>query len=387
MHEVGIGPSRQYMASNNYLRELCEGLATGKLLPSNIQANVLHCDEAIPAAGRPVQADALIEFRVKEVHQEPITAVLEFKSRLTPLILEGTIHQVLGISNSLRASVAYRDLDLYPMVGAPYISESVQNRCKELGIGYVDLNGTLLLARSNIYVDVIRPASAYKNPQGIKRIFSGKSRRIARVLLVNPFKPFRLEEIASETRLSVGQVFQVTKRLHEDGLLERTPEGRMLTKPRQLLRLFAKELRTDYQERRRVFRGFSELPPTRMAEELARFCEKRQIRCAFTLTSGLEPHERNLREDVNAAYLDMDAEEIRNELRLEAVGRGANVVLMTPPEPDNTDAGGVFYKTRRLANGMEGVNPIQLHVDFSLQGGRGEEQAEFLMEHTLGLHQ
>jgi hypothetical protein len=36
---------------------------------------------------------------------------------------------------------------------------------------------------------------------------------------------------------------------------------------------------------------------------------------------------------------------------------------------------------------MESVNPIQLFADFSLQGGRGEEQAEFLMEHTLGLHQ
>jgi hypothetical protein len=373
------------MTLNKHLQELCEGLATGRLLPSNVQANVLQCDEAIPAAGRPVQADALLEFRVKEFHGEPITAVLEFKSRLTPLILEGTIHQVLGISNSLRASAQYRDV--YPMVGAPYLSESVQNRCKELGIGYVDLNGTLLLARQNIYVDVVRPATAYKNPQGIKRIFSGRSRRIARVLLVNPFKPFRLGEIAAETRLSVGQVFQVTKRLHEDGFLERTPEGRMLTKPRQLLRLFAKELRTDYQDKRRVFRGFTEMAPARMADELARYCDKRRIRCAFTLSSGLEPHERNLREDLTAAYIDMDADEIRNELRLEAVERGANILLMTPPEPDNTEAGGVFYKTRKLANSMEGVNPVQLFVDFSLQGGRGEEQAEFLMEHTLGLHQ
>lgn len=374
-----------YMVSNNQLRELCEGLATGKLLPSNVQANVLHCDEVRLSTGRPIQADALIEFHVKDVQLEPITAVLEFKSRLTPLLLEGTIHQLLGISISMRVTDGYPDL--YPMVGAPYISESVRNRCKELGIGYVDLNGTLLLARKSIYVDVVRPATAYKNPQGIKRIFSGRSRRIARMLLVNPFRPFRLEEIASETRLSVGQVFQVTKRLHEDGLMERTPQGRMLTKPRQLLHLFAKESRTDFQEKRRVFRGFTETPPARMAEELARLCERRRIRCAFTLSSGLEPYERNLREDVTAAYIDIDPDEIRNDLRLEAVGRGANVILMTPPEPDNTDAGGVFYKTRKLANGMESVNPIQLFVDFSLQGGRGEEQAEFLMDHTLGLHQ
>jgi hypothetical protein len=40
-----------------------------------------------------------------------------------------------------------------------------------------------------------------------------------------------------------------------------------------------------------------------------------------------------------------------------------------------------------LANGMESVNPIQVFVDSSLQGRRGEEQAEFLIEHTLGFHQ
>lgn len=373
------------MATNNQLRELCSGLATGKLLPSHVEARLLHCDKAIPSTGRPIQADALIEFRIKDVQGEQFTAVLEFKSRLTPLILEGTVHQVLGISNSLRASAGYRDL--YPMVGAPYISESIQNRCKELGIGYIDLNGTLLLARRNIYVDIVRPATVYKNPQGIKHIFSGKSRRIARVLLTHPFKPFRLEEIASETQLSLGQVFQVTKRLHEEGLLERTVQGRMLTKPRQLLRAFTKELRTDFLEKRHVFRGFTEMPPAQMAGELARHCGKRQIPCAFTLSSGLESHERNLREDVTAAYIGVNPDEIRNDLRLEAVGRGANVLLMTPPGADNTETGGVFYQTRKLVNGLESVNPIQLFVDFSLQGGRGEEQAEFLMEHVLGFRQ
>jgi hypothetical protein len=373
------------MASNNHLRELCDGLATGKLLPPNVQATVLYCDEPMLTNDRRIQPDALIEFRVKETQQEPITAVLEFKSRLTPLILEGAIHQVLRASDSVRVFSGYANV--YPMVCAPYISESVQNRCRELRVGYVDLNGTLLLAHNNIYVDVIRPAKAYKNPQGVKSIHTGASRRIVRVLLVNPFKPFRLDEIALETQLSVGQVFQVTKRLHEDGFLERTSEGRMLTKPRELLRLFTKDAKRVYQEKGRAFRGFSEMPPTQMAEELAYLCEKKGARCAFTLGSGLEPYERNIREDVTAAYLDMDPDELRNQLRIESIGRGANVVLMMPPPPDNTDAGGVFYKTRKLENGREGVNPVQLFIDFSMQGGRGEEQAEFLMDHTLRFHQ
>jgi len=44
----------------------------------------------------------------------------------------------------------------------------------------------------------------------------------------------------------------------------------------------------------------------------------------------------------------------------------------------------VFYDRRTLSNGLVGVNPVQLYIDFAIQGGRGEEQAEFLLEHSLG---
>ena len=57
---------------------------------------------------------------------------------------------------------------------------------------------------------------------------------------------------------------------------------------------------------------------------------------------------------------------------------------MTPPDADNTDAGGVFYRSRKLTNGLTGVHPVQLYVDFTLHGSRGQEQADFLMEHALG---
>jgi hypothetical protein len=60
---------------------------------------------------------------------------------------------------------------------------------------------------------------------------------------------------------------------------------------------------------------------------------------------------------------------------------------MTPPETDNTSAGGVFYLPRKLTSGLRGVNLVQLFADFSLQSGRGEEQAEFLIEHALGFRE
>jgi hypothetical protein len=33
------------------------------------------------------------------------------------------------------------------------------------------------------------------------------------------------------------------------------------------------------------------------------------------------------------------------------------------------------------------MNPVQLHVDFTLHGSRGEEQAEFLIEHALAFRE
>jgi hypothetical protein len=249
------------------------------------------------------------------------------------------------------------------------------------------LNGTFALIHGDIYVDVVRPATMFKNPQGAKNIFSGRSRRIIRVLLANPHRTYRLEELASETKLSTGQVFQVTRRLQEDGLLDRTSEGRALTKPRKLLGLFAQELKSDYAHNRKVFSGFSETSPRQFAQFLRDICERKGIQCVFTLASGLEPTERNVREDITAAYINVSPESLRNDLQLESVGRGANVLLMMAPDSDNTDTGGVFYHPRNLTNGLTGINPVQLYADFMMHGSRGEEQAQFLIEHALGFRE
>jgi hypothetical protein len=208
----------------------------------------------------------------------------------------------------------------------------IHYRCKELGVGYIDLNGTLALINKDVYVDVVRPATAFKNPQGIRNVFSGRSRRILRVLLVHPYQPYRLERLASETKLSLGQVSQVIRRLQDDGLVVRNSEGCLLSQPRRLLRRFSDELRTDYLQNRTVFSGFSENEPLSFAHSLSQFCKQRDIRHAFTLGSGLESNERNVREQLTAAYIGVSPERLRDDLQLEAVGKGANVFLMTPPE-------------------------------------------------------
>jgi len=94
-----------------------------------------------------------------------------------------------------------------------------------------------------------------------------------------------------------------------------------------------------------------------------------------------------VREQLMAAYISVSPERLRDDLQLEEVGKGANVLLMMPPETDNTDTGGVFYQPRTLTNGLTGVNPVQLYLDFTLHGSRGQEQANFLVEHALGFRE
>ena len=371
-----------YMTESVFERQFKDRLESGKLTPAGVRARTITMHTVFENPDSRAEVDAVVEFSFDHLPNRVVKAVIEFKTRLTPMVLEGAIHQILRYRNELRKTD--RSEDIYPMLAAPYVSESVQQRCKEVGVGYIDLNGTFAIIHQDVYVDVVRPATEFKNPQGIKNIFSGRSRRVLRVMLAHPYVPFKLSDLASKAAVSVGQVYQVTNRLQEQGYLERTPQGRHIVRPRKLLRDFAQQLKSDYVTNRKVVQAFSELPPKNVTDSVTELCVRRGIQFAFTLASGLEPNERNVRQELTAVYVDVPAAELQVELRLEMVGRGANVIIMTPPEADNTTAGGVFYDRRTLSNGLVGVNPVQLYIDFAIQGGRGEEQAEFLLEHSLG---
>jgi hypothetical protein len=78
---------------------------TGNLLPPGIHAKTLVADRTFQVSGQNIQPDAIVEFTVKHPVSTLITAVIELKSRLQPMGLEGAIHQVLRYRNELHRSL------------------------------------------------------------------------------------------------------------------------------------------------------------------------------------------------------------------------------------------------------------------------------------------
>jgi len=250
------------------------------------------------------------------------------------------------------------------MVGA-HTSQISAEPLQELGIGYADLNGNLLLAHKNIYVDVVRPRRHIRIPK-VSNVFSPAGLAALQGCACQSIQAIPVGGNRFRNRLSVAKSFKSQNGfMRMDSWSEcRRP---MLTKPRQLLKLFTKELRTDFLEKRR-YSGDSTKCRRADGRELTRLCEKRRIRCALTLSSGLEPYERNLREEVTAAYIDVDAEEIRNDLRLEAVERGANVLLMNRRRL-TTRSRRDLLQNPQIGKRHGKCKPYSVVPDFSLQGG------------------
>ena len=123
------------MTETEFEREFRERLDSGKVTPPGVRALNIRMQPLLGGDSN-VRVDALAEFSFERIPNRVIKAVIELKSRLTPMALEGAIHQVIGYRNQLRKSSEFDDV--YPMLAAPYISESVQRRCQEVGPAHRD---------------------------------------------------------------------------------------------------------------------------------------------------------------------------------------------------------------------------------------------------------
>jgi len=295
----------------------------------------------------------------------PLKIIVEVKSM-------GEQSQVRYAIQQLREYLACIE-DAYGVVAAPYISNDTARLCKENGVGYVDLAGNCFLNFSQVYIE----QKNYPNPTVEKRqlrsLFTPRSSRVLRVMLVNPQRAWQVQELAEEANVSLGLAFKIKERLLDLEYAREENRKILVTRPGELLEKWT----DNYSFRRNKmydFFGFGE--PKEIERRLAGYCQEREIPYALTLFSGAALVAPFVRYTRGFAYAGKGIRELAESVELKEVSSGPNFSILEPYDE------GVFYGSRKI-KGIEVACDVQLYLDLVGYKGRGEESAKFLLEQRI----
>ncbi len=313
--------------------------------------------------------------------REQFTLVFEAKSSGEPRIARLAAGQ-------LRALVGSTPLS-YGVFTAPYVAESTRRVCLEEGIGFMDLCGNCLLAFDGVYLSVEGKPNLFRTGRGLKSLFGPKASRCVRVVLSEPDREWRVKDLATEARVSLGQAFNVKTMLLGAEFVNELGKGPgrrfRLAKPEELLLEWA----ANYSYTTNTLTGYYSFDDTRTLERrLAEYCRTNNITYAFTLTSGAALVAPMLRYDTAFVYIAGEQDELRTALGLKPVETGPNLMLLEPYDED------VFYGARDVGVEVRAdevppapagrvVSDVQLFLDLKSYKARGEEAANFLLEQKL----
>ena len=309
-------------------------------------------------------ASADIALRLKTPDGEQVVLV-EVKSSGQPRVVREAVNQLL----QYRSKVP----EAYGVLVAPYISPQSARICVENGIGYVDLAGNCRLRFRQVYVEREGKPNPAPQRRDLRSLYSPRTTRVLRVLLLDPKKTWKLQPLAQEAGVSLGQVYNVKKLLVDREWIRTDEEGLRLVEPSPLLT----EWSQNYTYRRNAARDFYSLDaPPEIESKLATACRDRSVQYALTGFSAAARLAPMVRYQRVTAYVSGDFGGLVKTLGLKEVPSGANVTVLSPYDD------GVFYGAADI-NGIQIVSPVQAYLDLVGYRGRGEEAATFLLEQVI----
>lgn len=316
-----------------------------------------------PVGSQPV--DLVVRFRLGDHDQTLVLAV----SRLGhPRQIREAITRLSEIRRELPGS--------YPVAVSVYISPQSATLLRRNGLGYLDLSGNCSLAFENVLIEKEGKPNLRPSTRPLKSLFASRATRVVRVLLVDPPRAWRLEELAKMARVSLGHAHNVVKRLEELAWVERGEHQRIhLAKPADLLEAWV-DVYT-YRKNEIVTYFSPERVARKLMAEIARLAQAEGRRYAFTLHSGAALVASRVRVPSIHCYLDGEPESLARALGFRPGEGEGNVHLMTPYDE------GVFHAPLEKG-GLSVVCLPQLYVDLYHHERRGREQAEYLKREAMG---
>ncbi len=181
--------------------------------------------EAEPASGIGLGRADLV-MRVNSPGGDTIL-VAEVKASGEPRMAREAVNQLLRYKEAAA--------DSYAVFLAPYISPQAAEVCREAGVGYMDLAGNCFLAFGGLYIERQGNPNPAVEKRGLRTLYSPKATRVLRVLLESPRKQWRLQALAEQSQVSIGQVHKVKSILADREWVQPEQDGISLSKPKELL--------------------------------------------------------------------------------------------------------------------------------------------------------
>ena len=320
---------------------------------------------AVKVEREPAELGVDLSFHVRLPRGRKMQILVEAKSSGEPRVVREAINQVLRYRE--------RRPNAYAVIAAPYISPRSAELCTSEGLGYIDLAGNCRLSFGEVFIEVGGRANPFAERRGPGTLYSPRASRVLRILMLDPKRSWKLQELAKTAEVSIGLASRVKARLADREWLRVDENGIGLAEPRQLLDewvgsyTFRKNTVTDY---------FSLLSVPEIEARLAEVCEERRWTYALTGFSGAMRLVSAVRYNRVQAYVDAGLEALPSLLDLKPVTSGANVSLLAPFDE------GVFAGARTI-DGMRVVSPVQLYLDLKSFRGRGDEAAQALLEQVM----
>ena len=256
---------------------------------------------------------------------------------------------------------------------APFISEKTGQMLRRSGIGFVDFAGNCHISFEGVHIQKEGKKNPFLTKRQFKSLFRLKASRILRVLLSNPNRYWKIEQLAKAAHVSTGHVYNIKEELLNREWAKFDNKGMKLYEPEKILREWCKEYQT---ETKSHFNFYSLLAPSEFENRIKKVCNDLKVQYALSGLAGafrLAPFVRYHRVTI---YLENKVNEFAQSMDLKAVTSGENVTIIRPIDDS------VFYDMRNIGEAPV-VSPIQLYLDLHMLGDRGKEAADHIFKEVI----
>lgn len=255
-----------------------------------------------------------------------------------------------------------------PVVAVPYMGSVGKRLCADAGVSWLDLSGNGQIVAPGLAILVEGKPNKFKRRGRPSSAFAPRSARVARLLLLDPTRSFRQQELSRETGLDDGFISRIVGRLDADHLIVRDKAGTIrVTDPNLLLDAWREVY--DF-KKHTIVQGHVTGPGEELTERLGRALRAAKIRHAATGLAAAWLQTRFASFRLATFYTErLPDETLLREIGFREEPKGSNVWLVAPNDE------GVFAGAVKN-DGIDCVHPVQTYLDLQSHPERAKEAAD-----------